>query len=311
MLIILGLYAAIIWLVFFKLKLLAWSTLSKTVVSLIGLAIVLVVIGLLNTRTPSGRFAVMSRVFEVAPVVSGTVAKLYVSPNQTVSAGDVLLSLDKRPFEYALQRADSAYEIARKTYERKEKAINKNSATVSVQSLDEARSELGLAEADKLLAQYNLDHTDIIAPTDGIVASLGVTVGEQITAFQPVLPIVDTGGAFLAAVFEQNGSAAIKPGIEVGLSFEALPGKIFWSEIKFVVSAMSDGQVYSGASLIGQQDVGSSSELMATINWPEELASEKPKIGSVGNATVIGPDAGAMGPLAKILLWIGAMVQFL
>ena len=54
MLIVLSLYAALIWLIFFQLKLLSWNRTAHVIVGLIGLVIVLVVVGLLNTKTPSG-----------------------------------------------------------------------------------------------------------------------------------------------------------------------------------------------------------------------------------------------------------------
>ena len=90
MLIVIAIYCAIVWLLFFKLELLPWNNASKVLVSLVGLVILLTFMGLLNARTPSGRVTVMSPVVEIAPVVAGTVAEICASNAQPVEFGQVL-----------------------------------------------------------------------------------------------------------------------------------------------------------------------------------------------------------------------------
>ena len=48
MLIVLSIYAALIWLIFFQLKLLSWNRTAHVIVGLIGLVIVLVVVFLID-----------------------------------------------------------------------------------------------------------------------------------------------------------------------------------------------------------------------------------------------------------------------
>ena len=55
MLIIAIVYIGAAWLVFFKLKLLPWNWPWRIVTALLGLALLAVFVGLLNTLTPSGR----------------------------------------------------------------------------------------------------------------------------------------------------------------------------------------------------------------------------------------------------------------
>ncbi len=64
MVIILGLYFALVWLLFFKLKLIRLNCLSGAVAVLIGASILSVFVALLNHLAPSGRIVVN------APVVS-------------------------------------------------------------------------------------------------------------------------------------------------------------------------------------------------------------------------------------------------
>ncbi|MEH6491406.1 HlyD family secretion protein [Halopseudomonas sp.] len=60
--------------------------------------------------TPQAR--VMHSVIRVAPQVSGQVVAVPVSDNQHVQAGDVLFSIDPRPYELAVRQAQLALEAA-------------------------------------------------------------------------------------------------------------------------------------------------------------------------------------------------------
>src|SRR5262245_61953123 len=48
---------------------------------------------------------VMADIINVVPQVSGTITELHVKDNQRVKQGDLLLVIDPRPYEFALQRA--------------------------------------------------------------------------------------------------------------------------------------------------------------------------------------------------------------
>jgi len=76
MIIILGVYAALVWLVFFRLKVLPWNLITKIAVSVVGLCILLTFMALLNTRTPTGQVTVTTRAGDVASVVGGTVTEI-------------------------------------------------------------------------------------------------------------------------------------------------------------------------------------------------------------------------------------------
>ncbi len=95
MLIVLGLFFIIVWLVFFKFKWLPFNTSWKVAISITTLSIALVVLGALNYYTPMSRVAVVSaHTQHIYPVVSGRVNEIFVSRSDSVSAGDKLFSID-------------------------------------------------------------------------------------------------------------------------------------------------------------------------------------------------------------------------
>ena len=94
MLIVLGLYFGLVWLLFSRLKVLPWNGLWKGVVYTGALLIALVVIGALNHTTPSGAVSVQGAVINITPNVAGTVTEVSVSANDAVEEGDILFRID-------------------------------------------------------------------------------------------------------------------------------------------------------------------------------------------------------------------------
>ncbi|QDG77608.1 efflux RND transporter periplasmic adaptor subunit [Labrenzia sp. PHM005] len=311
MLIVLGIYAVLIWLLFFQLKVLPWNRASQVVVALVGLVIVLVVIGLLNTKTPSGRVTVVAKVTEIAPVVGGVVKNIPVQANQPLKEGDVLLELDPDPFQYAVNEAEANLRIAEITLNRIETVLDRGSQAVSEQRRDEAKATFKAAEAAFQQAQYNLDQTVVKAPSAGVVTALGATVGDQARPLNPVLPFIKNGSETLIGVFRQNGLAAMPVGTPVNIAFDVAPGRIFESEVVEIVPGTSSGQLPVGSNLLGAADIGSSGEILIILAWPADLDRSLAIAGSVGTATAFGPDAGAMGILATVLLFLKMLGTYL
>jgi multidrug resistance efflux pump len=309
MVIVLGLYAGLIWLLFFKLKLLPWNRGAKAVVALVGLVIVLVVIGLLNTRTPSGRVTVVAHVVEIAPVVGGVVTNVPVVPNTLIKAGSVLFEIEKAPYKANLDEAKAELQIAQSTYDRKQAAFDAN--TISEQSLDETRAALAAARARMDRAQYDFDQTVVTAPSDGIVTSLGVSVGDQARPLSPVMPFLRADSLFLVGVFAQNGLDGMPPGTSVRILLDRKPGQIFDSKVVEIAPGTSFGQIPVGADILGADDIGSTGEALVVLAWPDGLDQDVATAGTIGSATAFGPDAGAMGILATVLLYMKMIGTYL
>ncbi|MDJ0858740.1 MAG: biotin/lipoyl-binding protein [Dinoroseobacter sp.] len=147
MVIVLSLYAILVYLIFGRFKLLPWNTTWKTVVGSIGLIIALVVIGALNYLTPSGRVTVQGVTIEVTPNVSGTVVDVAVEPNQIVAEGDLLFRIDPTPFAAEVARSEAALVDARASAEGLEEELA--SAVAEVERL-QAQLAFGIVRRDDI-----------------------------------------------------------------------------------------------------------------------------------------------------------------
>jgi multidrug resistance efflux pump len=125
---------------------------------------------------PSGPIKVFRYVIEVIPKVSGEVVDVAAKPLEPLKKGDVLIQIDKRPFQAEVDRLAAAVaeaeqkvlqleavfntaaanvdleiaerDLAKLNYERTEALRKINAAAVSERSIDVARQTLAAAEAD-------------------------------------------------------------------------------------------------------------------------------------------------------------------
>jgi multidrug resistance efflux pump len=106
---LLAIYAFFVWLIFFKLKLLAWTTTAAVVVVTIPVLGLAGLILLLNVYAPSALdVQVVKYVVQVLPRVTGRVVDVPVDPNRLVRKGEVLFKVDPRPFQYEVDRLEAA-----------------------------------------------------------------------------------------------------------------------------------------------------------------------------------------------------------
>ena len=98
--ILLGIYAFFVWLIFIKLKLLPWTTPWKVAVAIIPVVALATTILLLNIFAPTTTdVRVVKYVVPIVSQVKGRVIEVPVENNRPVKKGDVLFRIDPTPYE--------------------------------------------------------------------------------------------------------------------------------------------------------------------------------------------------------------------
>jgi RND family efflux transporter MFP subunit len=140
----------------------------------------------------SGRFQAVQRV-EVRPRVSGFIDTIHFKDGQMVKAGDLLFTIDPRPFELALDsakaevaRANAQVELASTEVERARPLVR--SGAVTERDFDQraanllvARAALQAAQAAAKNAELNLEWTKVTAAIDGRLSDRKVDAGNLVT----------------------------------------------------------------------------------------------------------------------------------
>lgn len=170
----------------------------------------------------SARLAAVEQV-EVRARVAGTLEQVHFRDGQTVRKGDLLFTIDPRPFAAEVARnaagvasARSQAALARSQLSRAEQLLPTNN--ISVQAVDERRataqnaaSTQRAAEAALETARLNLGFTRITAPISGRASRTALTAGNLVGVNEPVLTtIVTTDPVY--AYFDASEAAWLKYG---------------------------------------------------------------------------------------------------
>jgi multidrug resistance efflux pump len=105
---LLAIYALIVWLIFFKFKWLRWTMTAAVIVVTIPIFALAGLVLLLNVYAPSALdVQVVKYVVQILPRVTGRVIEVPVEPNRLTRKGDVLFRVDPRPFQYEVDRLEA------------------------------------------------------------------------------------------------------------------------------------------------------------------------------------------------------------
>ena len=203
---------------------------------------------------------------EIRPQISGFITKVHVDEGQVVRKGQLLFTIDQVQYEAAVRSAEAAVAsgeaavaTAKMTTDSKKilhdkKIISDYEYQTSVLQLREAEAALNQARASLVNAQRNLEYTEVVAPSDGVVGTIPNREGSLASpsSAQPLTTVSDISEVYAYFSFNekdvikmtQAGSRtlndAIKEMPEVYLQLSdgsryALPGKVY------TVSGVLDG----------------------------------------------------------------------
>jgi RND family efflux transporter MFP subunit len=139
-----------------------------------------------------GRFVAVDAV-EVRARVSGYLDKIHFTDGQTVKEGDLLFTIDKRPFQTALDQAKASLQRSRAELAFAEGDLERAASlvrdkTITQQTFDQrtqvkkvAEANVAAQEAAVRQAQLDLSFTDLRAPVSGRIGDRRVSVGNLVT----------------------------------------------------------------------------------------------------------------------------------
>jgi membrane fusion protein (multidrug efflux system) len=92
---------------------------------------------------------------------------------------------------------------------------------------DLAEAQLREARADLSMAELNVEHTQVLAPVDGVVAKRTVEIGQIVQIGQPLLAIVPLQDVWVVANFKETQLGSVKPGMPASIVVDGVPGKTY------------------------------------------------------------------------------------
>jgi membrane fusion protein (multidrug efflux system) len=124
----------------------------------------------------------------------------------------------------AAQAADTAAAAAVREAEAGVATAEANRAVIAAEKAETEAAIAGYA-AQRDRAQRDLDATVLRAPFAGTVGNLSVAVGDLVAPGKRLLAVVPLGEVYVEANFKETQIAALAPGAEVHLHFDAFPDR--------------------------------------------------------------------------------------
>ncbi len=143
----------------------------------------------------SGRFEAVASV-EVRARVSGFIDKLHFRDGQIVAVGDLLFTIDKRPFEIAVESAQAEVARNKAQVDLADLQVQRGASLISSRTITDAdydqrkanlsiaKAQLKTAEAAVRQAELNLEWADVRAPIAGRISDRKVDAGNLIQGGQ-------------------------------------------------------------------------------------------------------------------------------
>ena len=204
---------------------------------------------------------------EVGSQVSGRIQELYADFNSPVKKGQRIAKIDPSLFQASVTQGEANVTAARANVTRLKVAAEDaerqarratevfaqrliseterdtavSNARAARASVDQGEGQLAQARAALEQARTNLRYTDILSPTDGVVISRAVNVGQTVAASLSA-PVIFTIAQDLKKMevhtnVAESDIGRLKPGMRVSFTVDAYPGEPFRGAIRDIRNA--------------------------------------------------------------------------
>jgi multidrug resistance efflux pump len=160
-------------------------------------------------------------------------------------------------------------------------------------------------------ASWELSQTVVRAPADGDVTAVALSVGDRALQARSAMSFIVENEITLVGMFAQNGFQTIKEGAAVDIVFDNAPGHVYHAKILAIPKGVGQGQIAVSGTLARTNALGGATAFPAVISIPDEMSRETLRLGMSGSATAFSENAGVIGLLASILVWISSYTAYL
>jgi membrane fusion protein (multidrug efflux system) len=170
----------------------------------------------------------------IAAELGGVVSDIKFENGGVAKKGDVIMKLDASQEEALLRSAEAEAELARTDLERTQGLASQK--VVSKAELDAAESKFRRLTAIVDQMRSNIRKKTLVAPFDGQLGIRQVNVGQMINPGQQVVALTSLDPVYVDFALPQQHLGKLSPGLEVRVTTDALPGRVFPGKLTAVNS---------------------------------------------------------------------------
>ena len=160
----------------------------------------------------------------------GLIQEIPVTEGGSVKKDQVLAQLDLSEISAQYNQAEIGIDKARRDLRRAENLFRDSVTTL--EQYQNAKSVYELAKSQKQIAEFNLKHSRIRAPSDGKIQKILVESNEIIAPGHPAIVFASTESAWIIRVsLTDKDIVKLSLGDSATISMDAFPNRLFYAEI--------------------------------------------------------------------------------
>lgn len=179
-------------------------------------------------------------------------------------------------------------------------------------SIDGVNTTVARLQADLQSAEYDLEQTSVVAPTDGYVTQMLLRPGMTASPGVPTMVFIHGHDIVFAAAFAQNAISRLQVGSEAEAAFDAIPGRVFPGKVAVFADAVAEGQLQSAGTLINPGDrAKSAGDVLVRIELDDDIQKLGLPPGAVAQVAVYSDHWRPVAVIRRVLLRMKSWLNYL
>ncbi|WP_417873323.1 HlyD family secretion protein [Xanthomarina gelatinilytica] len=168
-----------------------------------------------------------------------------------------------------------------------------------------------LNQLDK--ANWDLEHTVIIAPSDGIIESFNVETGYFASAGRPLVTLISNKTIWIQANFTENNLSHLKVGDAAHITFDIEAGEVYKAKVTSIAYGVKTQTTNAGDLPTVRTQQGwlrEQQRFPVIIALEDKEVYKKLKQGSQANVVVYTGNSFILNTLAKFKIWLTSKFSY-
>ena len=195
--------------------------------------------------------------------------------------------------------------------------LKRAEANLGAPGMANPKVKQALAAVDQ--ARLDLRNTTVVAPANGIVTNLRLAPGQFVSPGQPLLSFLESGPRWISADMRENQLGNVKPGQEVLIALDIMPGKLFRGRVHSIGWGISQGdEAPTGQLSSSPPDQGwvrdPQSFPVRILVLPEDAKDAGIDVGRSGaqaNVIIFTDEHSILNPIGRLWLKVIALLSYL
>lgn len=275
-----------------------------------SLFLLLALIVPLQFWAPSGSFVMGNYTVPIVPQVAGEVKEIHVVANTPVKKGDPLFTIEQTRFKTSLDNANAGLRLAEIRLDQEQQLQARGVGKPL--DLNRAQAQVEQKRAQYERAAFDLQSTEVVAPSDGYVTNLTIRPGVRAVTLplSPVMTFVDTSEQIFGGFVLQNHLRYVESGQKVEVALKMYPGQVFEAEVEYVVPARATGFETRNGMAVAPQPIVHAPFAVRIKASPEMQALDLPA-GASGQMTIYSGQGAFVHIIRKVEIRIEAILNFI